>query len=175
MDLLGFDWVRFSRNLREFRGNRRKSLGKRRKIGGDYLRHRLARPPGPARRQRGPGGLTGRARALHGVMTEVFPELKHVKHTHCWEGQSGFTFDELPHIGVHDGVHYAMGYCGVGMPMGTYLGHKVGLKVLGKPEGKTPFDGRPFPSRPYYWAKPWFLPFVIGYFNVMDWWDRVRG
>jgi glycine/D-amino acid oxidase-like deaminating enzyme len=121
------------------------------------------------------GGLTGKARALHRVMTEVFPELKDVKITHCWEGQTGFTFDELPHIGVHDGVHYAMGYCGVGMPMGTYLGHKVGLKVLRKPEGKTPFDGRPFPSRPYYWNKPWFLPFLIAYYNFVDWRDRVRG
>jgi glycine/D-amino acid oxidase-like deaminating enzyme len=121
------------------------------------------------------GGLIGKARALHGVMTEVFPELKDVKITHCWEGQTGFTFDELPHIGVHDGIHYAMGYCGVGMPMGTYLGHKVGLKVLRKPEGQTPFDGRPFPGRPYYRNKPWFLPFVIAYFNFTDWWDGVRG
>jgi glycine/D-amino acid oxidase-like deaminating enzyme len=121
------------------------------------------------------GGLIGKARALHGVMTEVFPELKDVKITHCWEGQTGFTFDVLPHIGVHDGVHYAMGYCGVGMPMGTYLGHKVGLKVLRKPEGKTPFDGRPFPGRPYYRNKPWFLPFVVAYFNFIDWWDGVRG
>ena len=121
------------------------------------------------------GGLTGKARSLHRAMVEVFPELKDVKLTHCWEGQTGFSFDELPHIGTHDGVHYAMGYCGVGMPMGTYLGHKVGLKVLGKPEGKTPFDGRPFPSRPYYWGKPWFLPIVMAYYNLMDWWDRVRG
>ncbi|MHB1216717.1 MAG: NAD(P)/FAD-dependent oxidoreductase [Alphaproteobacteria bacterium] len=121
------------------------------------------------------GGLTGKAKALHRAMVEVFPELENVKLTHCWEGQTGFSFDQLPHIGTHDGVHYAMGYCGVGMPMGTYLGHKVGLKVLGKPEGKTPFDGRPFPSRPYYWGKPWFLPFVMAYYNFMDWWDRVRG
>ena len=121
------------------------------------------------------GGLAAKARALHGVMTEVFPDLKDTRITHCWDGQSGFTFDELPHIGGHDGVHYAMGYCGVGMPMGTYLGHKVGLKVLRRPEGKTPFDERPFPSRPYYWEKPWFLPFVIGYFNLVDRWDRVRG
>lgn len=121
------------------------------------------------------GGLTGKARKLHDAMVEVFPELKDIKVTHCWEGQTGFSFDELPHIGTHDGVHYAMGYCGVGMPMGTWLGHKVGLKVLGKPEGKTPFDGRAFPGRPYYWGKPWFLPFVIGYFNLCDWWDRVRG
>ena len=119
-------------------------------------------------------GLIGKARALHREMTEIFPELKDVKITHCWEGQTGFTFDELPHIGIYGGIHYAMGYCGVGMPMGTYLGHKVGLKVLRKPEGKTPFDEQPFTSRPYYWNKPWFLPFLIAYFNFVDWWDRVR-
>ena len=123
----------------------------------------------------GAANLTEKARALHDAMVEVFPELKDVKVTHCWEGQTGFSFDELPHIGMHDGVHYAMGYCGVGMPMGTYMGHKVGLKVLGKPEGKTPFDGRPFPDRPYYWGWPWFIPIVMAYYNFMDWWDRVRG
>lgn len=118
------------------------------------------------------GGPLDKAQVLHEAMTEVFPELKSVKLTHCWEGQTGFSFDELPHIGTHDGVHYAMGYCGVGMPMGTYLGNKVGLKVLGKPEGKTPFDGRPFPGRSYYWGRPWFVPFIMAYYNFMDWWDR---
>jgi glycine/D-amino acid oxidase-like deaminating enzyme len=121
------------------------------------------------------GGLVGKARALHAVMTEVFPDMKEVKITHCWEGQTGFTFDELPHIGIHDGIHYAMGYCGVGLPMGTYLGHVLGLKVLGSPEGRTPFDGQHFPARPYYQNKPWFLPFLITYFNSIDWWDRMRG
>ena len=121
------------------------------------------------------GGLTGKARALHAVMTEVFPDMKGVKITHCWEGQTGFTFDELPHIGVHDGIYYAMGYCGVGLPMGTYLGHVVGLKVLGNPEGRTPFDGQLFPARSYYQGKPWFLPALITYFNSIDWWDRMRG
>jgi glycine/D-amino acid oxidase-like deaminating enzyme len=121
------------------------------------------------------GGLAGKARALHAVMTEVFPETKNVKITHCWEGQTGFTFDKLPHIGVHDGIHYAMGYCGVGMPMGTYLGHMVGLKILSKSENGTPFDGRPFSTRPYYRNKPWFLPLVIAYFNFIDWGSRMRG
>lgn len=121
------------------------------------------------------GGLVGKARALHAVMTEVFPDMKGVKITHCWEGQTGFTFDELPHIGVHDGIYYAMGYCGVGLPMGTYLGHVAGLKVLGNPEGRTPFDGQQFPTRSYYRNKPWFLPILITYFNSIDWWDRMRG
>jgi glycine/D-amino acid oxidase-like deaminating enzyme len=121
------------------------------------------------------GGLVGKARALHAVMTEVFPGMKEVKITHCWEGLTGFTFDELPHIGVHDGIYYAMGYCGAGLPMGTYLGHVAGLKVLGNPEGRTPFDGQHFPTRSYYQNKPWFLPILITYFNSIDWWDRIRG
>ncbi len=121
------------------------------------------------------GGLHGKARKLHAVLTEIFPELSQVKFTHCWDGQTGFSFDKLPHIGIHDGMHYAMGYCGVGLPMGTYLGNKLGLKLLGQSDGTTPFDGRNFPTRPLYDGNPWFLPLMMGYYNTRDRIDQWRG
>ena len=57
-----------------------------------------------------PASIAGRlTRTLHGMMTEVFPELGSVKITHGWTGYVAFTFDALPHFGQHDGIHYAMG------------------------------------------------------------------
>jgi hypothetical protein len=36
--------------------------------------------------------------------------------------------------------------------------------MLGRREGRTALDGLPFPSRPYYHTKPWFLaPSVFAY------------
>ncbi len=122
------------------------------------------------------GGLKGKAAKLHQAACSYFPELAQVKLTHCWEGQCAFTFDKLPHIGIKDGVHYAVGYCGVGLPMGTWMGHRAGLKLLGRAEeGATPFDGRPFPTRPFYSGDPWFLPAMMAYYNAKDRIELWRG
>ena len=61
------------------------------------------------------------------------------------------------HTGCHDGLHYAMGYCGSGVGMGRYLGMRVGQNVLGLTEGRTAFDDLAFQTRPFYSRKPWFL------------------
>jgi glycine/D-amino acid oxidase-like deaminating enzyme len=116
--------------------------------------------------------LRRKAREIRSDMLKVFPDLAEVRLSHCWTGNMGFTFDKLPHSGKHEGVWYATGLCGVGIPMGTYLGHKTALKVLGDAAGETAFDGRPFPTMPLYTGDPWFLPFTIGWFNLRDWWER---
>ncbi|MFQ5784406.1 MAG: NAD(P)/FAD-dependent oxidoreductase [Alphaproteobacteria bacterium] len=105
---------------------------------------------------------------LHAIMTTIFPELAQVRITHSWMGFVAFTFDHLPHIGVHDGLHYAMGYCGSGVAMGTYLGHKAALKVLGAPEGHTAFDGLVFETRPLYDGTPWFLAGAVAWYRLLD-------
>jgi hypothetical protein len=69
---------------------------------------------------------------------------------------------------VYDGVHYAMGYCGSGVSMAPYLGMRAGQKVLGLPEGVTAFDGLPFPTRPLYRGKPWFLPAAVSWYRWND-------
>ena len=112
--------------------------------------------------------LRVKAGQIRGDMLKVFPQLEDVRVSHCWTGNMGFTFDKLPHTGAHEGVEYAMGLCGVGIPMGTYLGHKTALRVLGDPAGATAFDGRPFPTRPFYTGNPWFLPLVMGWYNLRD-------
>ncbi len=99
----------------------------------------------------------------------LFPELASVKVSHSWMGFVAYTFDSLAHTGKHDGIHYAMGYCGSGVSMASYLGMRVGQQVIGLAEGKTAFDEIPFPTRPLYTGKPWFLPATIAYYR---WHDR---
>ncbi len=84
----------------------------------------------------------------------------------------GWSFDRLPHIGTLGGIHYAAGYCGSGVPMATWLGRKVALRILGEPEAETAFDGQNFPTRPFYRGNPWFLPLVVRYHNFRDRLDR---
>ncbi|MFZ1727533.1 MAG: FAD-binding oxidoreductase [Albidovulum sp.] len=108
---------------------------------------------------------------LYADMCRIFPDLMGYKVTHSWTGTVAYTFDELAHTGTHDGVHYAMGYCGSGVSMASYLGMRLGQKVLGLKEGMTAFDGLPFPTRPLYYGTPWFLPATVAWYR---WRDRLQ-
>lgn len=105
---------------------------------------------------------------LRAEMVRLFPELASVKITHSWCGLVAYTFDELAHIGRQEGIHYAMGYCGSGVGMGSYLGMRLGQQVLGLSEGATGFDGLPFPTRPFYTGNPWFLAPSVAYYRWRD-------
>ena len=101
-------------------------------------------------------------------MFRIFPQLEGTKISHSWTGTVAYTFDEMAHIGHHDGIYYAMGYCGSGVSMASYLGMRLGQKVLGLAEGETAFDDLPFPTRPLYTGKPWFLPAVVSWYRFQD-------
>ena len=105
---------------------------------------------------------------LHAVMRRVFPELAETRISHSWVGFVAYTFDSLPHIGVQNGVHYAMGYCGSGLALASYCGMRVGQKVLGRKDGDTAFDDLPFKTRPLYRGDPWFLGPTIFYYKMRD-------
>ena len=115
-----------------------------------------------------PVDLERKARHLREALVGIVPALEGVKISHCWTGKTAFTFDMLPHTGSHEGVEYAMGWCGSGVPMGTYLGHKTALRVLGDAEAGSAFDGRPFPSKPFYTGRPWFLPLAVAWNKRKD-------
>jgi len=101
---------------------------------------------------------------LRAMLAEVFPVLERVKISNAWMGFVGFTFDRMPHVGEHDGLFYALGYCGQGIPSATYYGRKVGLRMVGGAGGETALSALDFPSRWYYQGRPWFLPAaVLGY------------
>lgn len=105
---------------------------------------------------------------LYDDMCRIYPELRSYRISHSWMGTVAYTFDEMAHTGTHDGIHYAMGYCGSGVSMASYLGMRVGQKVLGLPAGRTAFDDTNFQTRPLYTGKPWFLPPMVAYYRWRD-------
>ncbi|MBL8341474.1 MAG: FAD-binding oxidoreductase [Rubrivivax sp.] len=105
---------------------------------------------------------------LHADLVALFPELAATRISHSWAGFVAYTFDTLAHLGRRDGVHYAMGYCGSGVGMGSYLGMRIGQQVLGRAEGRTAFDELPFPTRPLYTGRPWFLAASVRWYRWLD-------
>lgn len=121
------------------------------------------------------GGLTGgrnqdlrvMAERLHMRLMRIFPELSDLRFDHVWTGKCGGTFDLYPHIGSHEGIHFAVGYCFAGVPMGTLFGQKLARRILGRKGGESAFD-RPMPSNPLYWGNPWFVPYAINWMSRGD-------
>jgi len=108
-----------------------------------------------------------RAEFMRQDMLQVYPQLKPFNIEYAWFGNCGFTFDRFPHIGQHDGLFYAMGYCGHGIAMATYLGEEMAKMILGEGDGSI-FAENPFVTVPFYRGKPWFKPLLHLYFDLMD-------
>ena len=111
---------------------------------------------------------------LRKMLIEIFPSLIDVEISHCWTGYTGFSFSKLPSLGEDQGIYYALGYCGNGVAMAPYLGHKAALKLLQPSENHTVFEKTPLLTRPYYYGTPWFLSFVSAIFRGYDLLDNYR-
>jgi glycine/D-amino acid oxidase-like deaminating enzyme len=109
---------------------------------------------------------------LHRAMTARFPQLAGVRLTHAWTGNTAFTFDALPHMGVEEGLHYCLGCNGSGVAMMTYLGWQTARKIAGVANYSCHYDSGDFPQHPLYNGNPWFLPLVGGWFRLRDRVDR---
>ena len=106
---------------------------------------------------------------LYRYLLEVFPSLEGTRITHGWSGNVAFTFDNLPHMGVHDGLHYCMGCNGSGVQMMSFLGRQIALKLLGRTNRQCGFDELPFTTRPFYRGDPsWVLPVLGNYYRLRD-------
>jgi glycine/D-amino acid oxidase-like deaminating enzyme len=101
-------------------------------------------------------------------LCEIFPQLRPVRITHAWLGWVAYTFDTMPHLGERDGLFHCMGYCGQGVPLAPYYGRKIGQQMAGLAQGRTALDDLPFPSRPYYFGRPWFLAPSVWAYRTMD-------
>ena len=106
--------------------------------------------------------------ALRAEMLRIFPQLEDLRITHTWMGFVAFSFDTLPHYGKQDGIHYAMGYCGSGICLASYLGNRLGLQLLGREESISAFAEPRFQTRPLYSGKPWFLAPSVRYYQALD-------
>ena len=105
---------------------------------------------------------------LLGNLIEIFPELAGVRLTHSWWGYTGYSFDFLPHLAVHDGIHYATAFCGSGVVWAPWIGRKAALSILGDDDAQTVFSTFEFKGRPLYGGNPWFLPAVIAWLGLKD-------
>lgn len=110
---------------------------------------------------------------LHRLMCSVWPQLKDIRVSHCWNGMIAFTPDWLPHIGETDGVHIVAGCNSSGIVMMSYLGRQVGLKILNQRDRPCGVEKIPFKSIPGYSGRPWFLPWVGRYYVMRDALDRL--
>ncbi|MDQ6793661.1 MAG: FAD-binding oxidoreductase [Chloroflexota bacterium] len=114
-----------------------------------------------------PTSVEGTAAILHRGLLQVHPQLGGYRVDYAWGGKVGFTFDRMPHVGRSGGVTYAMGYCGTGVAMSTWLGTRVAewlaggdppaLASLRFPLVPAPFEGR-----------PWFLPVIGEWYRLQD-------
>lgn len=104
---------------------------------------------------------------LHQRLLEIFPQLQGVPITHSWTGKLGVSFDQMPHIGIIDGVHYAYGYSGHGISIGSYLGKEVGELIAGKRQ-TSPFMEIKHPRTALARFDQLYLPFVSAYFKFRD-------
>ncbi len=109
------------------------------------------------------------AKKLHDLLSRVYPRLKETKISHCWTGMMGFPFDKLPHMGkTGDGVHFATGFAGGGVVLGTHFGKTIAKAVI---EGRAPdtaYWNLGFPTWPFYNGNPWFLAPMIAWIDLRD-------
>jgi hypothetical protein len=54
----------------------------------------------------------------------------------------------------------------------SYLGAQMGRKILGGSNSINAFDGRDFPTMPFYSGTPSFLPVIGTWYRLRDWLDR---
>jgi glycine/D-amino acid oxidase-like deaminating enzyme len=115
-----------------------------------------------------PTSIDKTARILWEGLLEVHPQLAEHRIEYAWGGNVGFTFDRMPHAGrTRDGVTYALGCCGTGVALMTYLGTRVGAWLAGGEPPALARLGFPLVPAPYE-GRPWFLPFAGEWFRLQD-------
>ena len=108
------------------------------------------------------------AAALRRDLAVRYPWLASVRFSHVWRGRFAVTFDWLPHLGTHEGIHYLHGLVGAGVPACGYLGHKLAQRILSRPNRDTVFADRHYPQRFGYRGSTWFLPLIGRWYRALD-------
>ena len=106
-------------------------------------------------------------RNLTDVMCAHFPRLRGTDVDYHWTGLVAMTLDQLPHAGVRDGVHYALGCNGYGVALATYLGDRLAETIMGRAD-LEPFRSLRFRPVPVYFRKPFLLPLLGMYYRMRD-------
>jgi glycine/D-amino acid oxidase-like deaminating enzyme len=115
--------------------------------------------------------LPDAAERLKRELQRLLPQLGDFAVSHCWSGQIAFTRSDLPAIGQsRAGLWYALGCNGSGVALMPYLGHKLALRILGRPDAATAYDDIPFKAVPLYDGTPWFQPALTYWWRAKDAW-----
>ncbi|MDR3517489.1 MAG: FAD-binding oxidoreductase [Azospirillaceae bacterium] len=107
---------------------------------------------------------------LRAGLAKLFPQIATIEIDYCWGGLIDMTRDRYPRAGFVDGVWYAMGYSGHGAQLSTHLGMTMADAILGRADA-NPLKGLSWPAIPGHFGKPWFLPLVGLYYQMLD---RIR-
>lgn len=123
------------------------------------------------------GGLQKAVEHVRQGMVGVFPELGDAQIESSWAGNVAFSRSELPLLFQHEGIHYAMGYCGSGTVWAPWFGKQLAEHLISKnnfSEHSQPslFFGEAPPAIPLYYGKPWFLPAAMAWEGLQD---RLQG
>ena len=111
-------------------------------------------------------GLPEAARRLRRRMIQIWPQLRDVRLSHVWTGNTGFTFGQMPHVGERDGMHYSLGYSGGGTVLAPWLGRKAALQAMGSDDGRTAFSETNLSPRWFHMGgKPHFLRAINFWYN----------
>ena len=111
---------------------------------------------------------------LHRCLLGLLPDLAGTRITHAWKGSLAFAFDMLPHVGVQDGVHFALGCNGSGVVPMTHLGRCAARMILGGSNRASAFARLDLRTMPLYTGRPWFMPVVGNWYRLRDWLDGWR-
>ncbi len=119
------------------------------------------------RRSLGHASVPDAAAYLEESFRRIHPQLRDVAVTHRWGGNVAITLDRMPHVGRLRGAWYATGCNGAGVALNTWLGHRLGLVVLGQapPPSFAELKHRPIPASPLRRA---YLPLVGQWFRYQD-------
>jgi glycine/D-amino acid oxidase-like deaminating enzyme len=102
--------------------------------------------------------LAQAAARLRSTMAEIWPSLKDVTLSHAWTGNTGYSFAHMPHVGVQDGLCFAMGFSGSGTVMAPYLGAKAGYLAVGDVRADTAYARTHLPRHVLHlFDRPHFL------------------
>jgi len=111
---------------------------------------------------------------LRQTMVEIWPELRDVRIGHVWSGYTGFSFRQMPHVGLRDGVAYAMGFSGSGTVMAPYLGAQAGWLAVGDSRAATAYQETHLARHVLHcFDRPHFLRAAdLWYRHGVDWWEN---
>ena len=110
------------------------------------------------------------AAELRKGMLAIYPQLHAVGIDYAWGGTLDFSYDTMPHLGLTDGYHYALGYAGHGVALASQLGTELGERLGTAALQESPFAQLPFAPVPLglHRHKHGFLRLAALWYRLLD-------